>query len=658
MSILDANNGYLRAGFDDESGDLKLFDASGKSLTGDSGLAFSKTDPTTGQPVIVDTEGNLYELGSGLNSITSTARMKLLPGAGLFSANGVLTLTTPLNIASFPVPCDVYLTGASGLNEGLHSASITSANTVVINGNPSTNAGAYASTTRECNVLTSRIPGGKMGTKGKYAVEYLCSSTANTSEKAIQISFGLKQIANIAWNAASTYGYRNKTEVQNSDSESVQIVKSASKGSANFGEIGSGIQRLFVNTSKDVIVSVNLRLATPSNSNVSLDMFSDDIVNYTKERNLSISKHNKTITSELFGQDMLYYPGPWNPAPTVTYGIVRSHDWRRDNVNINNLIKWCNIETSDGVFDWTSTDSFVNHHKSAGRKIIIVPDGTPSFHVASPVGAGGPYLNAAGNQIAGSNMPPDDLSKYERFITALANRYQTDIIIELWNEPQFEGGSTGYWIGTATQLAAMMRVAYSAIKAVNPSIQVISPSCTAVIDRVRKLLFASDGAGGVGADHFDILGYHFYNVPYTGSINMTSSVSQAGNLKAILTETSRPNREIWNTESGVESESGSTGGLFWLSGPTRAAYVGRFFALRWALGIYTNIWYAYDSSSMGLLSPAGGATPGSVYDLRSAWESFYSATIGKTLISSTIEFVESGVGEIRLEFSDGTIITV
>lgn len=105
MSILDANKGYLRAGFDDETGDLKLFDASGKSLTGDSGLALSKTDPTTGQTVIVGPDGKPISLG-GIskrlvtvaigNSIAAQSK-EYMDGFGRFLTYGELEVANALS---------------------------------------------------------------------------------------------------------------------------------------------------------------------------------------------------------------------------------------------------------------------------------------------------------------------------------------------------------------------------------------------------------------------------------------------------------------------------------------------------------------------------------------------------------------------------------
>ena len=71
--ILDANKGYLRAGFDEESGDLRLYDSAGNSLTGDAGLALSNTDPTTGQTVIVGPDGVPISLGGRSKRLVAVA---------------------------------------------------------------------------------------------------------------------------------------------------------------------------------------------------------------------------------------------------------------------------------------------------------------------------------------------------------------------------------------------------------------------------------------------------------------------------------------------------------------------------------------------------------------------------------------------------------
>lgn len=85
--ILDANKGFLRAGFDEESGDLRLYDSAGNSLTGKGGLALTETDPTTGQSVIVGSDTDLslspnQPLGKGKNYL-------IYPGVTALSMTGL-----------------------------------------------------------------------------------------------------------------------------------------------------------------------------------------------------------------------------------------------------------------------------------------------------------------------------------------------------------------------------------------------------------------------------------------------------------------------------------------------------------------------------------------------------------------------------------------
>ena len=75
MSILDANKGFLRAGFDEESGDLKLYDSAGNSLTGEAGLALSQYDPTTNQTAIVGSDGSI--VAPGIFNFKSSNTVKL-----------------------------------------------------------------------------------------------------------------------------------------------------------------------------------------------------------------------------------------------------------------------------------------------------------------------------------------------------------------------------------------------------------------------------------------------------------------------------------------------------------------------------------------------------------------------------------------------------
>ena len=357
--------------------------------------------------------------------------------------------------------------------------------------------------------------------------------------------------------------------------------------------------------------------------------------------------HNHVITEDDFGIILLYYPGGTTNRPTINYGIARSHDWNGGATNCFAAAKWCNVETAKNVFNWTNIDQFVNTALADGKTPLLTIDGTPSWAVSSPLG-NGCYRDLLGNLIPASSTCPDDINDFGDWCTALANRYGSTVMYEVWNEPNFIVGGVagaGYWVSTASEMAQMMRVAYQAIKSVSPDAIVCSPSCVGGVGRLNNMLTASDGAGGQGKDWFDVLGYHFYNTP-NSSVSVVDSISIAASIRSVLRSVGRE-CEIWNTESGV-----SDGGLSAVDQATRELYIRKHFTLRIALGIYKNIFYAYDSSTMGLKIPAN---TGTTYDITSAYSDLLFELNGKRLVYSLIYHNNIGEVSVRLMFDDGSV---
>ncbi len=337
------------------------------------------------------------------------------------------------------------------------------------------------------------------------------------------------------------------------------------------------------------------------------------------------------ITLASFGLHALYFPGGPTNAPTVSFGTTRIHDWNGNYLTNGGCFavgKWCNIETAQGNFDWADADAFVAAH--AGRDIVWTMDGTPAWAVASP-GSNGFYKNKAGTLIPGSNMPPDNLARWSAWATALATRYQTSVrYYEVWNEPEFPGAAGSYWAASAAQMGALMRLAYQAIKAVSPSLQVISPSISTLPDRLGTLLAASDGATGSAAQWFDILGFH----PYAsggGALQMGIEhlATRIDALRALLAAHGRSGVPIWSTEHGVPG-----GALASASDAQRRRWLRKYFGAYFALGVERAMFYAYDSGSMGLHVPAN---TGTTYDMRPAWSEMLGELVGRTVVGSRIE---------------------
>lgn len=363
---------------------------------------------------------------------------------------------------------------------------------------------------------------------------------------------------------------------------------------------------------------------------------------------LAVNYHNLPLTADVFGMHFLYYPlGSTTPSSTQ-YGICRSHDWNGAATSSFALTKWCTVETSDGVYDWTRIDAWVAQQRSLGKKMLLTIDGTPAWAVATPGASVGIYRTLAGATIPGSNLPPDDLSKWSRWCTAVATRYGgTDVAYEIWNEPHFPGSPTVYWNSTATALATMMRLAYQAIKAAAPSAIVVSPSCDVNTVHLMQLLDASDGAGGTGVQWFDVLGFHFYQL-INGLLSVENVLEQYRQIKTALVARGRSSVPIWNTETGIMSS-----GLQNSTDAQRRKYIRKFVFSHLAAGCEKTFFYCYDSGSMGMRLPSN---TGATYDMLPHWNEAVSSLLGKTLVQSMI-LPTNGIAtdwSVTLFFSDGT----
>ncbi len=166
---------------------------------------------------------------------------------------------------------------------------------------------------------------------------------------------------------------------------------------------------------------------------------------------------------------------------------------------------WREIEGGGkGAFDWSRTDTIVQMaNEEFGVKILARVDRQPAWATGGRCGVG---IEMG---------PPDNLQDYADFLTALATRYQGRIAAyAIWNEPNL----AREWCGEAPDPAAyaeLLRVAYEAIKAVDPDAIIISgglsptggPMPTAMED-TEFLAGVYEAAGGSLDGYADVVGVH------------------------------------------------------------------------------------------------------------------------------------------------------
>lgn len=205
----------------------------------------------------------------------------------------------------------------------------------------------------------------------------------------------------------------------------------------------------------------------------------------------------------------------------IPYSVHRLHD-----AGVN----WRNINTANGVYNWTTMDAIVNQVFAEGKTIMYTIVATPDWAVTAGATGGSAYGGK-------SNMNPD-AGTLSTFIGALAARYAGKIAYyETWNEAQ----DTRYWAGTAAQLASLHRQAHIAIKAADAAAKVLSPSATGwhsggpASAYMASFFGASDGAAGTGKDWCaDGVAMHSYN-PYPNQGDFGLVHTRHANCRSAMT---------------------------------------------------------------------------------------------------------------------------
>jgi hypothetical protein len=151
-------------------------------------------------------------------------------------------------------------------------------------------------------------------------------------------------------------------------------------------------------------------------------------------------------------------------------------------------------------------DRLVADAASAGIRVIMDVDGTPCWASSAPT----PLLGGCrpGSESAANSWPPVNVASYAAFVAYLARRYGPSLAaIEVWNEP--DQANEAYWAGPekVARYAALLRAAYPAIKAADPSVPVLAGSLVGSNGAFLRLLYA-DGIKG----YYDGLSVHYYTM--------------------------------------------------------------------------------------------------------------------------------------------------
>jgi hypothetical protein len=308
---------------------------------------------------------------------------------------------------------------------------------------------------------------------------------------------------------------------------------------------------------------------------------------------------------------------------------------------------WSEIEpvrTEPPTYDWSvvSEQGLLNA-ASSGLEVIAIVQFAPEWAQSIPGYACGPILQ-------------DRLDEYAQFLRAVVTRYSAppyDVRYwELGNEPDIApelvapGSGFGCWGDESapyyggSYYAQMLKVAYPAIKAVDPKAQVLiggllidcDPQVPGACSDPKPPLFLEGILANGGGDYFDVVSFHAYsyydwgqglghmgNTNWPGSI--TSIPEKAQFVRDVLDRYGYGSKSLMNTESAL---------LCYMPADecfvTQAMYVPRAYAEALAFGLKSQIYYAIINDwwwHTGLLLP--DLTPKPAYDAYQAAASLLSS---------------------------------
>lgn len=290
--------------------------------------------------------------------------------------------------------------------------------------------------------------------------------------------------------------------------------------------------------------------------------------------------------------------------PPVIASIERLWDSHGPN---GNLVKWAQVETARGVYNWTVLDALVADIESRGADMIYTFGWVPS------------WANGGRTQ----DVPPTNFTDFYNFVTAVVRRYSGQIkYYEAWNEPDL-GGTLQYWSGTVSQMVTLATRVYSIVHGNDPTALAVMPCISGGIGGAWTTGTTATGGGGVWFDQFlaagggagaDVVAIHMYGTHGygAGQFPNTDPPEQCWWavewIKTELTAYGLKTMPLLITEGGWGENPTSTGHNF--SDAELQAWGATWPAFMASAGADRMLWYASDSPNWGVLTSRGLLTPG------------------------------------------------
>ena len=257
---------------------------------------------------------------------------------------------------------------------------------------------------------------------------------------------------------------------------------------------------------------------------------------------------------------------------------------------------WGDLEPQKGQWRFERLDKNIASAKARGVEILLPLAHSPPWASARP--------DEPSAYEPGWAAEPRDIADWRNYVRRVARRYKGVVrYYEVWNEPNVKR----FYSGSIDQLVELTRAAREELKAVDPSIVVVSPSYVDPSGLKQVDEFLAKGGG----KYVDVIGFHFY-ATWERPEDMLSIIQR---VRQIMEKRGVGAKPLWNTEVGWviansrgtidPTKVGFPQGTPVLDSEEASAYVARSLILTWAAGIDRLYWYAWDNKAMGLSEEDG-----------------------------------------------------
>jgi len=262
--------------------------------------------------------------------------------------------------------------------------------------------------------------------------------------------------------------------------------------------------------------------------------------------------------------------------------------------------RWGDIERSQGNFDWSRFNLFVNKAiDNAPNASVIYTLGMPPTWAVNPDPKHKLWGNVANQPNTVSSGPPDIDSNWGNwidYVTAVHDESDGRVRYwEIWNEANVSGSNDNndpiFYTGTIPQMVELAHAAATVLKT-DPANKILSPNVTVSgWQWLDQYLMEAESRGTAYLDIPDIYSVHLYS-GRTPELRRPFVAALKDIIGRYPGQGSKP---IWNTEGAERISAGDD-----VSVEDKAGIVSRGYITQWIAGISNYSWYTWEGSGDGI----------------------------------------------------------